>query len=71
MASAKFQVMLVKRGIPRPENVKLGDQMHLGIHVDWKCDPEVLKGYKRITGGKVKASTIDGDPDVLSIGDRQ
>lgn len=60
MAVAKFAVMLIKRGVPVPSNVTIGDKVCSGIEVEWKASATALQPFKDTLGG-VRAPAVDND----------
>jgi hypothetical protein len=67
----KFSVMLRKRGVPKPEDMMIGEHLKSAVMVEWKGAAAALSGYKHLIGG-VKAQAIDGvDRVVLAMGTRK
>lgn len=70
MPVAKFAVMMVKRGIPKPQDIEVRGHATRGIEVEWKAPAKRLLAYKDIIK-TVRAPTINDDIErsVLKIGD--
>jgi hypothetical protein len=70
MPVAKFAVMLIKRGIPKPHDIEVHGRATRGIEIEWKAPARRLAGFKDLIGG-VRAKSVDNDIEraVLKLGD--